>query len=135
MDTSPLITVITAAFVAATLLPTASEAVFVWALQQQPQQAAVLWLAASLANTSGSLTSYAIGRLLPQRQPISPRAKGYLKQYGSPILLLSWLPIVGDALPLAAGYLRLPLLACTLAILIGKTTRYGAIYWGWLQLA
>lgn len=134
MDTSILFTLIITAFSAATILPTASEAVFIWAIHQQAQYIIVLWLAASLANTAGSLTSYIIGRLIPTRRQPHPRATGYLKRYGSTVLLLSWLPIVGDALPLAAGYLRLPFWACILSIFIGKTARYGVIAWAWSQL-
>ena len=40
------------------------------------------------------------------------------------MLLLSWLPIVGDLLCGLAGWLRLPILQSTICILIGKFARY-----------
>lgn len=135
MDSTILLTLITSAFVSATLLPAASEAVFIWAVQQQPHHIFLLWCTATLANSAGSLTSYGIGRLLPQRRPPSARIQQQLQRYGSPMLLLSWLPIVGDALPLAAGCLRLNFFWCTLAITCGKGLRYAFLLWGWHSLS
>ena len=39
-------------------------------------------------------------------------------------LLLAWAPIIGDALCLAAGWLRLHWLPCCLFMAIGKLARY-----------
>jgi membrane protein YqaA with SNARE-associated domain len=48
-------------------------------------------------------------------------------RWGSPALLLSWLPLVGDALCVAAGWLRLHWLPCCLFMAIGKLARYWLI--------
>ena len=40
------------------------------------------------------------------------------------------LPIIGDALPLAAGWLRLNALHCAIILIAGKLLRYAMIYWG-----
>ncbi len=52
--------------------------------------------------------------------------------YGYPLLLLSWLPIIGDPITLAAGVLRARLLPTALLILIGKAARYGVLCWATL---
>jgi membrane protein YqaA with SNARE-associated domain len=50
-----------------------------------------------------------------------------VRRWGVPILLLSWLPVVGDGFCFAAGWLRLPFWRSLLAIGLGKALRYGAI--------
>ncbi len=52
------------------------------------------------------------------------RTQAWVHRFGAPILLLSWLPIVGDPLCAVAGWLRLPWLSCLIFILIGKFARY-----------
>jgi membrane protein YqaA with SNARE-associated domain len=41
--------------------------------------------------------------------------------------LLSWLPLIGDALCVAAGWLRINPWHTALFMLTGKTARYGAV--------
>ncbi len=50
-----------------------------------------------------------------------------VRRYGTPALLLAWAPLVGDALCLAAGWLRLNPLQAALFILIGKFARYALV--------
>ena len=59
--------------------------------------------------------------------PLPASATAWLRKWGSPGLLLPWLPIVGDPLCFAAGFLRMPFLASLLFIALGKTARYVAI--------
>jgi len=47
-----------------------------------------------------------------------------LRRWGPPVLVLSVLPLVGDALVLAAGWLRMPFWHSLFWIAIGKGTRY-----------
>lgn len=120
-------------FVSATLLPGASEVVLLAVLQQHP---GYFWSAigiATLANTLGSLTSYAIGRLVPNR--VDPAGVERVRRYGYPILLFAWLPVVGDALPLAAGWLRFEPWRSALVLAIGKFARYLAVAAGWTWFA
>ena len=42
-------------------------------------------------------------------------------------LFFAWLPIIGDALCFAAGFLRLPFMASCAAIATGKAVRYAAL--------
>ncbi|MCK6429058.1 MAG: DedA family protein, partial [Burkholderiaceae bacterium] len=59
----------------------------------------------------------------------------YLHRYGYWSLLFSWLPLVGDALAVAAGWLRFnPWLALAL-FAIGKLVRYALVAGGWSWIA
>lgn len=112
-----------ASFLSATVLPGGSEALL-WAyLQHAPQAggAALLWC--TLGNTLGGMSSWWCGRLLPARRQPLPYQQP-LQRWGSPLLVFSWLPLVGDALCLAAGWLRLHWLPCSLCMAAGKFARY-----------
>jgi membrane protein YqaA with SNARE-associated domain len=112
-------------FLAATLLPGGSEAVLFGVLQLHPEQ---VWPAlgiATLGNTLGGLSSYLIGRLLPQKKDLPGLPA--MRKYGASALLLSWVPILGDPLCVAAGWLRLNPWLSTLYIALGKFARYVAI--------
>lgn len=50
-----------------------------------------------------------------------------VQRYGTPVLLLAWAPLIGDALCLAAGWLRLSPLRAALFMLIGKFARYALV--------
>ncbi|MCU0774278.1 MAG: DedA family protein [Ideonella sp.] len=96
-----------AAFVSATILPGGAELVLVAQITQHPE---TLWLAlavASLGNTAGGAVSYVIGRVLPNKGKLNPKAMTWLHRWGYGALLFSWIPLFGDALCLAAGWLRL----------------------------
>lgn len=114
-------------FLAATLLPGGSEAVLFGVLKLN---AGLLWPAlalATLGNTLGGMTSYLLGRFLPEQKP--SRALEWLRRYGSPALLLAWAPLIGDALCVAAGWLRLNAAHAVLFMAAGKLARYLAIAW------
>ncbi|MBS7818917.1 hypothetical protein B9T11_02085 [Wohlfahrtiimonas chitiniclastica] len=117
----------TSAFTSATILPGSSEVALLVFLAKFPKAAVLALCVASLANTLGSITSLMIGRWLPLKQLPSEKVQNYLTRYGPPMLLGSWVPLIGDALPLAAGWLRLPMFACSVYLLIGKMARYGMI--------
>jgi len=110
------------AFLSATILPGNSEVVLVAVLKGGAMPAAAI-AAATLGNTLGGLTTYGIGRLLPSRMP-EDKAIARVRRYGAAALLLSWVPVVGDALCAAAGWLRLGWIGCTLAMAAGKLARY-----------
>lgn len=130
MDFSLLFGLWFSAFVAATLFPAASEAALAALLLQYPQHACLLWATASCGNIAGSLTSYALGRFLPQRRKIAAKPLGWLQKHGTPALVMAWLPLVGDTLPLAAGWLRLPFWRCLFWIALGKSLRYAVLAYG-----
>ena len=112
-------------FLAATLLPGGSEAVLFGVLKLHPGP---FWEAigvATLGNTLGGMSSYLIGRVIPRRKDLPGLAA--MQKYGSPALLLSWVPIIGDPLCVAAGWLRLNPWVSLLFIALGKFARYCAI--------
>ena len=109
-------------FLAATLLPGGSEAVLFGALKLDPQQYWPALAVATLGNTLGGMSSYLIGRIVPQRGEI--KGLDWVKRYGSPALLLAWVPILGDPLCVAAGWLRVDPWRSALFMALGKFARY-----------
>ena len=118
-------TVFATSFLAATLLPGGSEAVLFGVVSLEPALAPQAIVVATVGNTLGGLSSYLIGRVLPQGRPLKGLAA--VQRYGSPVLLLSWVPIVGDALCVAAGWLRVNAGLAALYMALGKLARYVAI--------
>lgn len=116
-----------AAFVAATVLPLSSELVLLGFLKFHPQAAFVALAVATLGNTLGGMTSYVIGRFIPQPRKLEQLDR--VRRFGAPIVALAWLPFVGDALCVAAGWLRLNWVAVALFQAIGRLARYAAIVW------
>ena len=123
-------------FLAATLLPGGSEAVLFGVLQLHPAQIVPAMLLATLGNTLGGMTTYAMGRLIPKKVGAGDTAAtahftekhaAALERWGPALLLMAWAPVVGDALCAAAGWLRLPWLPCTLWMAAGKAARYGGV--------
>ncbi|SRR5581483_263986 len=112
-------------FLAATLLPGGSEAVLFAMLKAQPQLFWTSLLVATVGNTLGGISTYVIGRIAPQRAEL--KGLKHMREYGAPVLLLSWVPIIGDAFCLAAGWLRLSPWRSGLFIAVGKFGRYLAI--------
>lgn len=123
-------------FLAATLLPGGSEALLLWLNYHQSYSPVLLLLAATLGNTLGGLSSWGIGRWLryhfPEtglHKPRQQKALDWLERHGSPLLLLSWVPVIGDPLCVAAGWARMPILQSALFIALGKGTRYALLLW------
>ena len=121
-----------ASFIASTLVPLSSEAVLFGFLKLYPGELVPALALATLGNTLGGLTSYAIGRLLPARieQKLDPRAIERLRHYGSPLAFFAWLPVVGDALCVGAGWLRLNWIAVTAFMAAGRLLRYWVVAQG-----
>lgn len=138
---------LTSSFLSATLLPGTSEALFAWQVVAGGN-AAVLLPVATLGNTLGALTTWGLGRL---GSPLASRgdggdegpprggaesagdgrreerARAWLHRHGDKILVLAWLPFIGDALCLVAGFYRLGLLRCAAFIGLGKALRYTVV--------
>ena len=114
-----------ASFFSATLLPGHSEAALAVYLHYYPEQLASALAVATVGNTLGGMTSYVIGRLIPEKS--TARGLAWVRRYGVFSLLLAWLPIIGDALPLAAGWLRLNPWLSALFMALGKFARYSLV--------
>jgi len=121
------------AFISSTLLPGGSEAVLVLLAAESGTDKLLLLAVATLGNTLGGMSSWALGRVIVWRFPArrfaakEQRAIARLQRWGSPALLLSWLPVVGDPLCLAAGWLRIHWLPSLVFIAVGKAARYAVL--------
>ena len=122
-----------AAFVGATLVPISSEAAFVAAvLAGLAPLPALAW--ATVGNTLGCAVNWAIGRWGRDRVGASlaesragRRAVAWLERWGLGALLLSWLPVVGDPLTLAAGVARVRFAVFLPLVAALRAGRYAAL--------
>jgi membrane protein YqaA with SNARE-associated domain len=138
-----LASVFVVSLISATLLPMASVPFVYGLIQLNP---ALFWpalLVATAGNTAGGAITYAMGYGAerayekfthhPPRPLSEQRAMAWLKRWGPPACLLSWLPIVGDPLCGVAGWLRLPFWRCLGWMALGKFLRYlvytGGLVW------
>lgn len=119
-------------FLAATLVPLGSEWLLAVLLVNGFDPAIVVPVA-TLGNSCGALTTYAIGLwggpfLVHRILRISPesqlKAERFFTRYGSWSLLLSWVPVLGDPLCLVAGVLRTRFWRFLLLVATGKFIRY-----------
>lgn len=118
-----LATLFALSFAAATLVPLPSEASLFAYVHVYPDRAAVAVAVATVGNTAGGMTSYGIGRLIPPRN-VSARAIEWLRRYGAAATALAWLPVLGDALCVAAGWLRMHWAAVLAFMAAGRLARY-----------
>ena len=118
-------------FLAATVLPLSSEAPLAVLVRAEGRIVAPV-LIATAGNYLGACTTYWLGRRASQalgREPENSnkseaRAARLLRRFGQPVLLLSWVPIIGDALVALAGAMKLPFSAFSFWVVIGKGLRY-----------
>ena len=122
-----------AAFLAATLLPLPSEVPLVLLVRSERH---IFWpvLVATAGNYLGASTTYwlargVIGRLTSKRESPGGWALALFRRYGAPVLLLSWVPVVGDGLVAIAGAARLPFAAFSVWAIAGKAARYAVVAW------
>jgi membrane protein YqaA with SNARE-associated domain len=121
-------------FLASTLLPGGSEAMLLYAVTSNQENQGFYWFIATLGNSLGGMSSWLIGwwvaRRFPGRilnDPKHREAVERIDRRGSPVLLLSWLPVIGDPLCLAAGWSGTAVIPAALFITIGKALRYAVL--------
>lgn len=128
--------IFTSAFVSATLLPAQSEAVLGALLASGKHSVVLLIAVATLGNTLGAATNWLLGlyvnrfkdrRWFPVRPDRLEQAENWYRRWGRWSLLLSWAPVFGDALCLAAGVLREPFRSFFSIVLVAKLLRYLAV--------
>lgn len=127
-----------ASFLAATVLPFSSEVVLTGVLLG----GASYWpcmVAATLGNTLGGMTCYALGRLGKVewikkylRLDISRllRVQHWIEGHGSWTAFFVFTPGVGDFIAVALGFLRARVWPVAFWMLLGKALRY----WVWMEL-
>jgi len=111
------------AFLSATILPGNSEVVLFAVLRAFPSEFAAALAAATVGNTLGSMTTYGLGRLVPERAGAG-RTREWIGRYGAFALLFAWVPVAGDALCAAAGAARVRWAPTLAALAAGKLARY-----------
>ncbi len=136
----PLFTLFFSGFTSATLLPGSSEALFLLMLSQQNWETGLLILVVGIGNSLGGMTNWIIGFLfrkgviqestkksVKEKKSENQRrfkAEEWLRKVGSPVLIFSFLPIIGDPLCLVAGLVNIHWFKALLYISIGKFLRY-----------
>jgi membrane protein YqaA with SNARE-associated domain len=121
-----LSTVFVVSFLSATLLPIGSEPAVFGYVKLNPDQYWTVVAIATVGNTLGGMTDYAVGR--GAKYAVAPNSQtrylGWLERLGPKALFFSFLPMVGDPLCALAGWLRLPFWQSSAWMLIGKFVRY-----------
>jgi membrane protein YqaA with SNARE-associated domain len=123
-----------ASFLASTILPFGSEGVVILLVSQKFNVLAVV-MVASVGNFFVACTSYYIGLkgrdIVNKYLKIAPddieKAERYFLKYGSFVLLFTWVPLIGDAITVAGGLLRLKFWIFSVFVFTGKFLRYMAV--------
>jgi len=122
-------------FLAATILPLASEPMLVALVLTRGDLAAPV-LIATAGNYLGACTTYWLARAAARRVTAIRKATGsharavaLLERVGQPALLLSWVPIVGDAIVAVAGGIGIRFAPFSAWVIAGKLARYVAVGW------
>lgn len=119
-------------FLASTVVPLGSEWLLAVLLTNGFEMSYVVPVA-TVGNTLGALTTYAIGlwggpflvrRVLRVKPENQQRAEQSFGRYGSWALLFSWLPILGDPLCLVGGVLKTSFWKFLVLVAVGKLLRY-----------
>lgn len=122
-------------FLASTILPIGSEWLLIAMIMQSFSPHHVV-LTATLGNFLGACTTYLIGiwgsdffirTILRIDDKQLTGARAMYEKYGAWSLLLSWLPVVGDPLCLAAGIFRVGFGRFALLVFVGKFSRYATL--------
>ncbi|WP_208293443.1 YqaA family protein [Zophobihabitans entericus] len=131
------------AFIAATLIPAQSEAALLSMLVLSNSSAAILILVATAGNVLGSTVNWWLGTKIEKYKdrkwfPVSEKrliqAQSYYHKFGSIILLLSWLPVIGDPITLVSGVLKENIYKFLILVTLAKFGRYLVIYLSYLGL-
>ena len=125
---SGLVALFIASFLAATFVPFSSEAALFAVLRLHPDMFSAAIIIATIGNTAGGMVTYGMGRWLAQRKPLKQLER--VARWGAPATALGWLPFVGDAICLAAGWLKLNWPSVLLWQFAGRAARYWVVAQG-----
>lgn len=124
------------AFLAATILPFSSEAVLAGLSTADGMDVAILWIVATTGNSLGALVNWVLGRWclhwqdrkwFPFKEDDLEKADKWFAKWGIWSLLLSWVPVIGDPITFAAGFLRVHIVPFMILVVIAKGGRYLAV--------
>ena len=119
-------------FLAATVVPFSSDALYIAALAAGRAPMATL-LVATLGNWLGGVTTYFIGRAgrwewIEKWFKVKPetleKQKAKIDKYGVWMALLSWMPVIGDVICLALGFYKARPFWTIVLLLAGKFARF-----------
>jgi len=114
--------------ISATLFPGGSELLLIYYVKNDPSLSLSYFIAVTIGNSLGALITYFMGYFFywgrDKAQSKHQKAWSFCQKHGAWALLLSWLPVVGDLLPLTAGWLKLAIIKSSLFIITGKAIRY-----------
>lgn len=119
-------------FLAATVVPFSSDALYIAALAAGSAPMATL-LVATLGNWLGGVTTYFIGRAgrwewIERWFKVKPetleKQKAKIDKYGVWMALLSWVPVIGDVVCLALGFYKARPFWTIVLLLVGKFARF-----------
>ena len=91
---------------------------------------------ASAGNILGSVLNYGMGRWATRFQgarwfPVSDdaltRGQAWFSRWGQGVVLLAWVPIIGDPITVVAGVMRMRFLPFVILVSLSKTLRYVAV--------
>lgn len=127
------------AFISSTVAPGGSEVVLAYLVNAHQYPVQELVVVASIGNTLGAVTTWWLGLWAAKKYPSETLLAGerqkslkMVRRWGGWVLLFSWLPLIGDGLCFAAGWLRLSLLTSLTAIFVGKVLRYIAVTYAFI---
>jgi membrane protein YqaA with SNARE-associated domain len=131
------LTLFITSLIAGSLIPMSSEAVVIYLLSL-PTLLWLVFLTATAGNTIGSCINYLLGgkgaRWALKKRWIKAdrirRGKAYFDRWGAPALLLSWMPVIGTPITLAAGALGYPPGRFVAIVALAKAVRYGLLIAG-----
>lgn len=127
-----------ACFIAATVVPMSSEVVFIGLLIAGANPV-VATIVATLGNTLGGMTGFMldywgkwewIEKFFKVKEQTLEKWSSTVKKYGSTMAFFSWLPGIGDFIPVLLGLMRTSGAKVFLFMLMGKATRYAL--WAYL---
>lgn len=134
LETLGLTGLFISAFISSTIAPGGSEAVLAYLVTQNSASLLQLVVIATIGNTLGALTTWGLGIWASKKYPAESLLNNHhqkslstVRNWGVWALFFSWLPVIGDGLCFAGGWLRLSLTSSLIAIFLGKGLRYLAV--------
>ncbi len=119
-------------FLAATVLPFSSDALYVAVLAATENPVGCL-VVGTVGNWLGSVVTYWMGRIgrwewiekwFRVKKETLEKQKAKIDRYGVWLALLAWVPVIGDVIAIALGFYRTRPWATMFLLLVGKFARF-----------
>ncbi len=119
-------------FLAATVLPFSSDALYVAVLAATENPVGCL-VVGTVGNWLGSVVTYWMGRIgrwewiekwFRVKKETLEKQKAKVDRYGVWLALLAWVPVIGDVIAIALGFYRTRPWATMFLLLVGKFARF-----------